>query len=144
MIPEPAISRKSLILGAALTWSVGGVILIVRAASLMGQVDRSLPLALGIAVVIGLLKGKLIFERVARKNVARIRSTSPHKDKICLFAFQSLQSYLIVISMIVLGILLRQVGLRPLYLVMVYTAIGVALLVSSGLYYREARRSDAA
>jgi len=144
MIPEPAFGRKCLILGAALTWSAGGLILIVRAVSLMGQVDSSLPLALGISLVIGLLKGKLIFTRVARKNVARIRSTSPHKEKICLFAFQSLQSYLIVLSMIALGIVLRQIGLRPLYLVMVYTAIGVALLVSSGLYYREARRSDAA
>ncbi len=60
-----------------------------------------------LALAIGLVKGRFVFSRFARKNILRIRELSPQKEKICIFAFQAMQSYLIIIGMVTLGILLR-------------------------------------
>lgn len=99
-----------------------------------GAVDLVWPAALG--VVIGSLKHRLVFSKVVAINVRRIRELSPHKDKVCLFAFQAVESYLFVILMIGLGIGLRYVGLPGSVLATVYLAIGTGLLLSSVIYFR--------
>lgn len=103
-----------------------------------GAADLVWPAALG--VVIGSLKHRLVFSKVVEVNVRRIREMAPHKDKVCLFAFQSLESYLFVILMIGLGVGLRYIGLAGGILATVYLAIGTALLLSSVSYFRSARQ----
>ena len=77
-----------------------------------------------------------MFARLARRNIQRIRELSPHKEKICLFAFQALQSYVLIIGMITLGILLRLSPIPREYLAIVYLAIGFALVYASLQYWR--------
>jgi len=139
-IPEPAVSRKGLLFGAGAAWTIGAVILLVRSYELLVPLRVHPVWPIGAAILVGLLKGRFVFARVARRNIERIKNTSPHKDKICLFAFQSVQSYLLVMTMIALGIALRYTGLAPMWLIVVYVAIAVALLLSSTLYFRAARQ----
>ena len=139
-IPEPAVSRKALILSAGLFWVIGGIILVVRAGLIFrtGTVDPVWPAAIG--VLIGSLKNRLVFSKVVALNVRRIRELAPHKDKVCLFAFQTVESYLFVILMIGFGIGLRYAGLPGSILATVYLAIGTALLLASVGYFQSARR----
>jgi len=139
-IPEPAVSRKGLVFGAGVAWTIGGIVLLVRSYALLVHLRVHPAWPIGAAILVGLLKGKFVFTKVARKNIERIKATSPHKDKICLFAFQSIQSYVLVMVMIALGIALRHLGLPPLWLIVVYVAIATALLVSSSVYFRAARQ----
>ncbi|MDH3892224.1 MAG: hypothetical protein OEV49_14190 [candidate division Zixibacteria bacterium] len=134
-IPEPAVSRKALILSAGLFWVIGGVVLVIRAGLIFrGGVDLVWPAAIG--VVLGSLKHRIVFSKVVAVNLQRIRELSPHKDKLCLFAFQSVESYLFVILMVGLAHGLRYVGLPPAVLATIYLAIGAGLLLSSVGYFK--------
>jgi len=52
------------------------------------------------AIVIGLLKSRFVFSKIIKKNIERIKNLSPHKEKICIFAFQAMQSYFIILVMV--------------------------------------------
>jgi hypothetical protein len=135
---EPAVSRQTLVITAALAWGIVGLFLIVRAAFYLTEVDlgnTTLVLASGtFGILLGLLKGKYIFARLARQNVKRIDQISPHKEKICIFAFQAWQSYLIVLVMIGLGMALRLSPPPRIYLIGIFLVIGVGMLVGSRAY----------
>lgn len=139
-IPEPAVSRRALVLGAGVFWLLGGFVLVVRAGSMMDLGTARSMWPTGIAILLGVAKGHFIFKKVVAANLRRINRLSPHKEKICLFAFQSLESYLLVIVMVTAGILLRLTGLADLILVLVYLAVGTALILASRHYFRAARR----
>lgn len=139
-IREPAASRKTLITTAAVVWAVVGLFLIVRGLLYYQEAHAANGvLTLIVAVVgilLGLAKGIFVFAKLARKNVERINLLSPHKEKICVFAFQAWESYLIVLIMITLGILLRMSPLPRLYLIGVYLLIGIGLLIGSRAYLK--------
>jgi hypothetical protein len=138
-IPEPAVSRRTLILSAAITWGLVGGFLSLRAVFWFKSPS---PSVLGLAILalgLGFLKGRFIFSRLARRNIQRIGELSPHKERICLFAFQAIQSYVIIVGMMALGILLRHSSLPRVYLAVLYLAIGSALIYASFEYWRAAR-----
>lgn len=131
-IKEPAISRHKLVLGAGISWFAVGILLIFR--GFQATDDFLWPVAIGL--VAGFLKQRFIFARIAKINIERIKELAPHKDKVCLFAFQSVQSYLIVVVMVTFGILLRQAPLPPPVLATIYYTIGTGLFLSSFVYFR--------
>ncbi len=139
-IREPAASRRTLVTTAAYIWAAVGIFLIVRAvlyyptAHAENGLLTFLIAALGI--VLGIAKGYFVFARLAKRNVERIRQLSPHKERICVFAFQAWESYLVVLIMITAGILLRISPLPRIYLLGIYMLIGVGLLVGSGTYLK--------
>jgi hypothetical protein len=135
-IPEPAVSRQTLVLTAAVVWSAVGVGLAVRAALWFAASGRGWVWLAPLALVVGLLKGRFLLIRLAARNVERLRLLSPHKERICLFAFQSVQSFLIVLGMIGLGIVLRHTSLSREALATVYLAVGTALFLASFRYWR--------
>ncbi len=137
-IPEPAVSRKTLVRSAAITWGLVGAFLSLRAVLWFKTPS---PAVLGLfllALGLGFLKGKFIFSGLARRNIRRIRELSPHKEKICLFAFQAVQSYVIIVGMMALGIGLRRSALPRVDLAVLYLAIGSALIYASFQYWRAA------
>jgi hypothetical protein len=134
-IKEPAVSRQKLMLGAGITWFVVGAFLIFRGF----RVTDDFLWPTGIGLVAGFLKHHFIFSRIAKTNIKRIKELAPHKEKVCLFAFQSIQSYLIVVVMITFGYLLRQLPLTPPVLAAIYITIGCGLLLSSSVYFRNAK-----
>lgn len=138
-ILEPAVSRKSMVIGAGLTWLIGAVVLLGRSIELLqNDLNNYLwPIVLGL--LFGVFKYKMVFTKVVSRNIKRIRELSPHKKKICFFAFQPLQSYFLLMLMIGAGITLRFVGLQQEYLLGIYLAISTALILSSILFLRHAK-----
>lgn len=132
---EPAVSRKTLMRSAAVVWGGVGLFLSIRAVLWFAASTMAVWWMVLIALAIGFAKGKYVFSRLARKNVVRITELSPQKEKICIFAFQAMQSYLIIIGMVTLGILLRLSPLPRELLGVIYLAIGSGLMYASGEYW---------
>lgn len=129
------VKREILILLSGLIWSIIGVLLNFMAARWM--VHLYFGEGAGV-IIIGLISGFSIayfgFIKMIRKNTDRILK---YEDKVCVFAFQSWKSYLIIIIMVTLGIFMRSSSLVPkLILTPIYIGIGLALFISSFQYYR--------
>ncbi|SYZ74127.1 conserved membrane hypothetical protein [Candidatus Zixiibacteriota bacterium] len=136
----PAAKREVLVLTAGLIWSAVGLALLIVSFGWL----RSGMTAIAVDVTAGIIGGYLIyrvgFSRLARKNLKRIYEQSPGKEKVCFFAFQNVRSYFIVIIMIALGYTLRHSPLPKVYLAPIYMTIGLALLLSSLLYFGHIRQ----
>ncbi len=95
----------------------------------------------GAGVVLALLAHHFGFLKIVDKNLERIL---PMDEKKCLFSFIPWKSYLIIVVMITMGAILRHSVIPKQYLAILYTAIGLALILSSVRYmrvfFREIRR----
>jgi hypothetical protein len=138
-LKEPAVSRRSLLRTAGVLWALVGVYLAIRAFYWFFESGGNVYLLAGIALLVGIAKSHLVLNRIVTRNIERIFSLSPHKEKICVFAFQAMHSYLIVLLMMAVGILLRHSHLSHNLLAVIYLAIGTALFLS-GLRYFFARQ----
>lgn len=134
-IPEPAVSRKTLMISAAVVWCGVGLFLSLRAIFWFAHSNLHIWWMVLLALAIGMLKGRFVFRRLAKTNVTRIRQLSPHREKICIFAFQAVKSYILIIGMITLGILLRISPLPREFLAVIYLAIGSGLIYASTVYW---------
>ncbi len=83
---------------------------------------------------LGVLVHHFGFSAIARKNISRI---ARKPDQLCLFAFQTWHSYLLIVFMAALGFALRQTHLSRPLLGGIYLIVGTGLTLSSTLYYRE-------
>ncbi|MFZ1682670.1 MAG: hypothetical protein WAU88_00935 [Candidatus Zixiibacteriota bacterium] len=135
-IPDPAVSRRTLMLSAAFVWGAVGLMLSIRGAFWFESSQMTVWWMIVLALAIGLVKGRYIFGKLAKRNIQRIRELSPQKEKICIFAFQAMQSYFLIIGMVTLGFLLRWSPLPRELLAVIYLAIGAGLMYASGEYWR--------
>jgi len=135
---EPAVSRRTLLVTAAVVWLAAGLMLGARAAVWLAQTGSvAVALAWAIpALLSGWAKGRWVLTPLASRNIARIQALSPHKSRICLFAFQAVQSYLLVLGMVSAGLLLRLSPLPRPILAALYLAAGTALVTASFRYRR--------
>lgn len=139
-LKEPAVSRKVLLRTAGVLWGLVGTWLAIRAFYWFFDGEGNIYLLAGAALLIGVAKSRWMLNRIVVRNIERIFALSPHKDKICIFAFQAMHSYLIAMLMIVMGIFLRRVQMSHDLLAVIYLAVGSALFLS-GLKYFFVRRS---
>ena len=135
-IPEPAVKRKSLLLTAGFTWIIVGLFLICRTIPWLNEANNLFYIILAVGLILGYLKSRFILAKIINKNVIRIKNLSPHKERICIFAFQALQSYVIVLVMILLGISLRATSIPREILSVIYIAIGFGLFKSGFIYFK--------
>jgi len=136
-IPEPAVNRKTLERVAGVLWILVGILLIARAIPWILSSHIAGWIAGGIGLVIGIFKSRFVFVPLATKNIARIQKLSPDREKICIFAFQAMQAYLLIAGMIALGILFRLSPFPRTILILVYVTVGSALLLASPQYLRD-------
>ncbi|HSP07177.1 MAG TPA: hypothetical protein VLR94_08370 [Acidobacteriota bacterium] len=135
-IPELAVTRKTLRYTAAFVWATAGGILLGRAVPWLAAPGLATVVAGVSGLALGVLKSRLVFIPMAARNMERIEALSPHKERISVFAFQAVHSYILIAVMITLGIVLRHSSIpRPL-LAAVYSAIGSALLLASARYLK--------
>lgn len=134
----PRASVRAQLFGAALVWTVGSSILIVRG---LGYVsDRywhAWALAAGLAIAV--LKSRLLLDRVATKAVARVRA----RGRACFFGFFSLKTWAFVGLMMGGGITLRHLIVNPNaigagILGAIYLGIGTALAIAMRIFWRAA------
>lgn len=132
----PKVGKNILILISGLLWSLVGLFLIsltVKWLSLLSEVYIIVDGLTG--VILGLIIAYFGFSHIAKKNLARILQYQ--KEKICIWAFQKWSSYLLIAFMMSLGILMRNASFIPKYILSpIYIGIGLALFLSSFVYYR--------
>ena len=125
--------RHNLILLSGLLWSMAGMMLIsifLRWIHLL--TNKQLMWALAIGLPLGIVKG-LLFNKLSKKNIHRIRLLP---EKVHWWKFQKTSSYILIAFMMGTGITLRVTGVvEKKYLAPVYLGIGLALFISSIIYY---------
>ena len=133
-IPKPGVNNKILIAISTIMWSAVGIMLNYFAVCWFNLLSN---FEIIIVIVSGIFLGFIIaikgFRKIARKNIYRIKNLP---EKACIFAFQSWESYLLIIVMLSMGIFLRKTDYVPrLLLAPVYIGLGLALFGSSLEYY---------
>lgn len=135
----PSADRKTLFLIAGFLWAIVGLTLFGMSVFWLISIS-SLTMFVMIPGVFGaLVIHRFGLSKVAEKNIARINNLSPNKEQICLFAFQNVRGYSVVLIMIVLGYVLRHLPISRLYIAPIYTTMGLALILSSQRYFRRSR-----
>ena len=131
---KPAVSRHVLMFLAGFLWICVGTMLVFLAYSWLASAsDAVFWMFSGIGFIAVLLIHHLKFLKIVNQNLERI---SMMNEKQCLFAFISWKSYLVILIMVLLGVALRHSEIPRHYLAILYTGIGLALILSSVRYMR--------
>ncbi len=122
------IRRENLMIVAGIIWMVAGVnVTIVGLQAFLGQSFGGWVLA---ALILGSIAVAILFHmmfgRIVRKQVTRIRSYK--EDRQSVLRFFDRRGYIMMVAMSSVGITLRAFGLVPGWFVaFFYTGLGVAL-----------------
>ncbi len=133
---SPPAAERTQMLAAALMWLVGASILLVRGVGyLQDRYWHAWALAAGLAL--GMLKARVLLDRVARKAVVRIGE----RGRAHFFGFFSVNSWLLIALMMGAGMTLRRVVVHPDVIgagIMgaIYIGVGTALLLADRLFWR--------
>lgn len=128
---KPAASAATRTLLAAVMWTlVGAALLFFGARWVIGS---GMTILLAPAVLLGVLKTRLVLDPSAERAVERIRRAG---DQRCAGGFFSWKTWLFIVAMSGAGRVLRD-GLLPLPIVgLLYVAVGVALLLACRKLWR--------
>ena len=133
---KPGVSIKAHLFTGALIWSVVGLVLL--AVGFVFVLQKGHPWYGLVGMLLGTAKALFILDRVARKNVKRIKT---FEDKVCVGSVYSWKTWVLVAAMITLGRYLRTSSIVPVEVVgLVYTAVGWALLLASRIMWLEWKR----
>ncbi len=131
---KPAVTKSVLLFLAGFLWGCVGTMLLFLAFSWLSKVSNiNIYLFGGAGVALALLVHHFGFLKIVDKNLERIL---PMDEKKCLFSFIPWKSYLIIVVMITMGAILRHSVIPKQYLAILYTGIGLALILSSVRYMR--------
>lgn len=134
---KPGVSIRTHLLLGGLIWTVVGFFLLANGFVLVSLADK---LGYGIiGILLGIVKTFFILDRVARKNINRIKE---FEDKACFGSVYSLKTWFLVLAMIGLGRFLRTTVLPGEVIGMIYMAVGLALMLSSRLMWFEWSRTS--
>jgi len=131
---KPAVDKRTLLLMAGFMWICVGIMLLCFSYSWLhtSQSESSFVFT-GIGIAVALLIHHFGFLKIVDSNLRRIL---PMEGKKCIFSFMTWKSYMIVVVMVMMGVLLRHSPIPKPYLSMLYTGIGLALILSSVRYLR--------
>ena len=131
---KPAVTKSVLLLLAGIVWLCVGTMLLVIAHAWLADAPGTIAIMFfGFGVVLALLVHHLGFLKIVDKNIERIL---PMVEKKCLFSFITWKSYIIIMVMVALGTFLRHSAIPHRFLAILYTGIGLALILSSLRYLR--------
>lgn len=133
---KPGVSARIHLFLAALIWSVVGFFLLTNGFFLI-SVQGHLWYGV-VGLVLGTAKTFFILDRVARKNVNRIKN---FEDKVCIGSVYSWKTWFLVAAMIGLGRFLRTTLLPGEIVGLIYTAVGWALMLASRQMWLEWKRT---
>jgi hypothetical protein len=134
---KPGVSVRTHLLLGGLIWSLVGFFLLTNGFVLVSLQDH---LWYGLAgMVLGSAKSFFILDRVARKNLRRIKD---FEEKACIGSVYSWKTWFLVLAMIGLGRFLRTTVLPGEVVGFIYTAVGWPLMLSSRLMWVEWNRTS--
>ena len=129
---KPGVSKNILLLIAGFVWIVIGIFLNSLSYAWLHDKEIKILIIMGAA---GLLLSFLIhifgFSKIVNKNIQRI---TPMDGKRCLFSFFPWRSYVLISVMILLGSFVRHSAIPRVYLSVLYTGIGTAMILSGSRY----------
>jgi hypothetical protein len=128
-----ASSRMQLWLGGAMWSCVGAGLFAVGTYWLLQDGETRGFVLLAVAAGLGLGKASLVLDRTTASNIDRVKSRGEDR---CFGGFLSPRVWIIVIGMMLLGRILRTIGLPKPILGLIYGAVGIGLLYSSRLIWR--------
>ena len=134
---KPGVSIRTHLLLGGLIWTVVGFFLLTNGFVLVSLENHFWYGLIGL--LLGSAKTFLILDRVARKNIKRIKE---FEDKVCFGSVYSLKTWSMVAGMIILGRFLRTTVLPGEIIGLIYTAVGWALMISSRLMWIEWNRTS--
>jgi hypothetical protein len=127
---KPGISKRYLLLVAAIVWTFAGGMLLFRGFSVLKFNSVGIDLEESGCILAGILFYKFMFSVISSKHINRILNIKIEKP--CFFSFFNWRSYGLMTIMITSGITLRLSGLVPLnYLSLFYIAMGTPLFISA-------------
>ncbi len=127
----PRVFPRTRLLTAAHVWSGVGTFLSIKGVVLSAHASpRVLAIALASGIVLGLLKGRLVFDRVAEKIISHIRQKP---SRACLGGLFSVKNWGLIIMMMLFG---RVVGTSTLDQSL---KTGIYVMVGTGLVYSSRR-----
>ena len=130
---NPAVPRYYLFGLAGAFWTFAGVVLCARAILWLNDFPLSIELALETtSIAIAVIGYLFLFVKVVQKNIDRIRQLP---ENACIFAFTAWQGYIMIASMITIGITLRNTSIPKYFLAVPYTAMGIILLIGSARFF---------
>ena len=131
---KPGVNKSILLLIAGIIWIGIGIMLDSMSLSWLRaeKLDSALLASVG-GFVCALVIHHFGFLRIVDGNLGRIL---PMEGKRCVFSFMPWKSYLLIVMMILMGFLLRLSPIPKLYLAVLYSGIGTALILSSVRYLR--------
>jgi hypothetical protein len=133
---KPGVSIKTHLFSAGLIWSLVGCGLLFFGFYLV-SLNGSYWYAVA-GLILGTVKTIFILDRVARKNVKRIKE---FEDKVCLGSVYSWKTWMLVLAMVFLGRFLRTSALPREIVGLIYIAVGWALLLASRLMWLTWKRT---
>ena len=126
--------KYTLFLLAGGLWLCVGIMLVSLAVSWLISCADSNRYIFGIAgIVLALIIHHFGFLKIVNSNLKRIAQM---QESHSIFSFMPWKSYLLIPVMMAIGIILRHSALPRKELATVYTAIGLALMLSSVRYLR--------
>jgi hypothetical protein len=126
--------RKYLILVAGLMWCGVGIMLMTFAESWLNRyTGKGVLLFYGAGFLLAMPVHHFGFLRLAKKNLGRLLEIT---EKRSIFSFITVNSYLIIIFMVALGITLRHSSIPKQYLSVIYNGIGLGLFLSGIRYIK--------
>ena len=128
------LSKRALLLEAAIIWTFAGVVLLMRGSSMLEASSGFSWVKLFGCIFAGLIFFVLVFLKISQKHVQRILTLTGNRHRF--YEFFNTRSYLMMFSMITLGIFLRKSSIIPLAsLSLGYITMGIPLLLSSVRFY---------
>ena len=128
-----ASSRMQLWLGGAMWSCVGVGLFAVGTYWLLKDGEMRGFVLLAVAAGLGFGKAALVLDRTTASNIDRVKSRGEDR---CFGGFLSPRVWIIVMGMMLLGRILRTIGLSKPILGVIYGAVGIGLLYSSRLFWR--------
>jgi hypothetical protein len=131
---KPSVSKHTLLFIAGLAWTTAGGILAGRGLNYLVQHGQYLGWRLAGGLVFGGLFYILLFAKISKKHIKRIRGLNiPYP---CAFSFFNIRGYLMMAIMISGGILLRSLDvINKAWLYNFYVTMGVPLLISASRFF---------
>lgn len=131
---KPAVPKRYLMLIAGVVWSFAGGMLFGKGVNMLLLFSQEIWWKLFISIPLGIAFYQFMFSKIFKKHSERIMSIK--HERPCAFSFFNWKSYIMMGSMITLGILLRTTGIVPIrYLSIVYIAMGIPLSISAIMFF---------
>lgn len=132
----PRTNKRTLLMIASLVWLMAGGMVFSLGLEVFIKEQKYVLLSLAVAVGVFYIFFNFIFKKMVGKH--RDRISNKEQEKLCLFSFFDVKSYLIMAFMMTLGITIRSMSfINPLYWSPVYIGIGGALFIAGLLFFKE-------